>query len=261
MAEPAAAPVDAKTHEQLQALGYLATGRRKGPADEVVAGQVSALREETWAPKPESALESGELGQTPPALAEALDALATGRPKSAEAAPSRPAPVAAPGPPPPSDIAKAEPARAPETKAIRSAPAPPRVSHVALEPPQRRAAQPVSAERASTLNYGDKGTAPSAGLRVEGATVADDQAGVDGEALTRGKPRREAGGRRFELSAGVWRQLGYKGQETVDLVRGSEMLEKLLDEYPKLRPLLDVGDCVIFRHNRKWHKLMPAIEK
>ena len=262
LAEPAAPPSDAKPQEQLRALGYLGDGRPSASTDADVGDQVSALREETRAPKPEPVLESGELEETPPAPAEALFARGISRPKSAEPAPARPAPAAQPSPPPPPAVmAKAGPARAPEAKAVSNAPAPRRVSHVAFESPQGRAAQPVAADRVSTLGHRDKETAPSVGLRAEGATVAHDQAAVDGEALTRGKPRREAGGRTFELSGGVWRQLGYKGQQTVDLVRGSQVLEKLLDEYPKLRPLLEVGDRVIFRHNRKWHKVVPAAEK
>ena len=261
LAEPAAPPPAAKPHEQLRALGYLGAGRPKAPADEDVGGQVSVLREETRASKPEPVLESDELEETPPAPAEALFAPGISRPKATEPAPARPAPTAQASPAPPAVMLKARPSRPAEAEATRDEEPPRRALSVAVESPQRRADEPVAAERLSTLGYGDKETAPSVGFRAEGATVADDQAGVDGEAVTRGKPRRDAGGRTFEFSGGVWRQLGYKGQETVDLVRGSEGLEKLLDEYPKLRPLLEVGDRVIFRHNRKWHKVMPAIEK
>jgi len=261
LAEPAAAPLDAKTQKQLRALGYLGAGRPSASADADVGDQVRALREETRAPKPEPLIESDELEETPPAPAAALFAPAIGRPKAPAPVAARPAPTAQASPAPPAVMLKARPARPAEAEATRDQEPPRRVSRVALESPQGRASRPVAAERVSTLGYGDKGTAPSAGLPAEGATVVHDLVAVDGEALTRGKPRRDAGGRRFELSGGVWRQLGYKGQETVDLVRGSEGLEKLLDEYPKLRPLLELGDRVIFRHNRKWHKVMPAIEE
>jgi len=255
-AEPAAPPLKAKAHEQLRALGYLGPARPSPLAEADVGNQVSAVGEETQAPKPQAAIESDELEKTPPAPGEALFAPAISRRKSAKAGAAAP-----PSPAPPAVMPKAAPARALDAQATRDEKRPRRAFDMALESPQRRAAPPISADRVSTLGYGDKETGPSAGLRVEGAGVADDQAGVEGEALSSGKPRREAVGRTFELSGGVWRQLGYRGQETVDLVRGSEALEQLLDEYPKLRPLLELGDRVIFRHNRKWHNVLPTADK
>lgn len=70
--------------------------------------------------------------------------------------------------------------------------------------------------------------------------------------------RKSVADRTFTFSNGVWQQEGYsKGEAVRTLRRGSRTLDTFLKKHPDLKPLLTLGDHVIFQCDQRWYRLEP----
>lgn len=77
--------------------------------------------------------------------------------------------------------------------------------------------------------------------------------GTSGEALL----TRKIGERSFALHGKVWRQVEYKNEETEKFFRGSRQLRRLEANNPELRPILGLGDHVVFQFDDTWYEVLP----
>jgi len=66
--------------------------------------------------------------------------------------------------------------------------------------------------------------------------------------------------RSFYFKDGAWLQLGYEGEETESLKRGSDAFDRLAEAHPELRALAEVAERVVFRVDGKWFDV-PAREE
>jgi len=281
--ESPVAQMDPQLRRQLGALGYLSSARGHAPADKDAGDTVAAIQE--GAVLHDSAAESDE-AVSPVTLQVAEEAAPEPAPlksmvsKSPDAAhapepsppPASPArvrhrrtPAASPAlaaptvaPEPARGAVAAEaPVSEPAAESTAVAPPPPSAPPIVLGAAVAPAGRSEQVEEVKALGYVARETAEPAASTAMDVALRDDLA-VETEEAKGDQTRREAGGRTFELRDGVWRQSDYEDEQSVPLIRGSEELAALVDEYPKLKPLLDVGDRVIFRHNRTWYRVEPA---
>jgi hypothetical protein len=147
---------------------------------------------------------------------------------------------------------------APPAVAAEAPPAPPAV---AMEtPPAPPAEEPsVSAEAPSAEE--ERAGSVEEGVFEFGAPFVVDDAAKPAPAQaeqTEQAETRVVGRRSFVLQDGVWRQSNYDGQDTTRVILGSEAAKELLEEYPDIAPVLELGERIVLKLGRRWYEIAPA---
>lgn len=90
----------------------------------------------------------------------------------------------------------------------------------------------------------EKDVAPSAGAAPKDA----------GGAAAK-ETMRTIANRKFELRDGALIQLGYNGEPTTELRRGSEAANELINREQELKSVFEVRESVVFKADSRWYKL------
>ena len=70
--------------------------------------------------------------------------------------------------------------------------------------------------------------------------------------------KKTVAGRTFTLRDGVWQQDGYtKGARAKTLRRDSRTLEAFLKKHPEVKPILEIGNRVVFQCEDHWYRVEP----
>ena len=75
----------------------------------------------------------------------------------------------------------------------------------------------------------------------------------------KGLEQRVLAGRTFELRDGGWRETGYEGRGRIKLARDSVALRHLIKRHAEVAALLELRERVIFRVERTWYEIEPAL--
>ena len=70
--------------------------------------------------------------------------------------------------------------------------------------------------------------------------------------------RKTVANREFVLRDKTWYQADYEDQEFTPLARGSDALEALVADRPEIKPILELGDWVVFSLGESWYLVGPG---